>query len=103
MKFIKYQVNVRVNEKKEITGGTIRNYYKAGKLFCVMNDIILNWERLAKGLPKQKANADDRPPKIEEIQTLIKYPDKRIKPIVFNDAFLLVLELEHGMNYNGNM
>ncbi|MGD1838291.1 MAG: hypothetical protein ACPKPY_09590 [Nitrososphaeraceae archaeon] len=82
MKFIKHQINVCVKEKNYITGGTIRNYYKAGKLFCVMNDIVLNWDRLARGLPKQKTNADDRPPKLEEIQNLLKYPDKRIKPIV---------------------
>src|SRR5918993_1363480 len=29
--------NKRV-EKKEITAGTVRNYYKAAKLFCEMND-----------------------------------------------------------------
>jgi integrase len=69
--------------KKEIESSTIRNYYKAAKLFCDMNDITLNWKRLAKGLPKQKQAADDRSPTLEEIKKLIEYPDKRIKPIIY--------------------
>lgn len=32
--------NSRV-DKKDITTGTVRNYYKAAKLFCEMNDIIV--------------------------------------------------------------
>jgi hypothetical protein len=69
--------------KREIESSTIRNYYKAAKLFCDMNDITLNWKRLAKGLPKQKQAADDRSPTLEEIKKLIEYPDKRIKPIIY--------------------
>jgi hypothetical protein len=30
--------------RKEICEGTIRNYYKATKRFCVMNDTELNWK-----------------------------------------------------------
>lgn len=82
-KFIKHQLNVRVRQNKEITEGTIRNYYKAAKLFCVKNDIVINWQKITKGLPPEKQNADDRPYTIEEIRKLIKYPDKRIQPIVF--------------------
>ena len=40
MKFIEYQTNVMVKQKKKITEGTVRNYYKSAKLFCVMNDVI---------------------------------------------------------------
>jgi hypothetical protein len=29
-------------DKKEITAGTVRNYYKSAKLFCEINDIIVN-------------------------------------------------------------
>ena len=30
-------------ERKEITGATLRNYVKAIKLFCDMNDIVISW------------------------------------------------------------
>ena len=46
--FIKFIViqNNRV-DRKEITPGTVRNYYKAAKLFCEMNDIVVNWKKIA--------------------------------------------------------
>jgi replicative superfamily II helicase len=31
-------------ERKEITGATLRNYVKAIKLFCEMNDILIPWK-----------------------------------------------------------
>ncbi len=68
--------------RKEIQYTTIPNYYKSAKLFCVMNDIILNWQKIAKGVPYQKKAADDRPPTLSEIKKLLEYPDKRIKPII---------------------
>jgi integrase len=79
-KFIEFQKERVV--KREIESTTIRNYYKAAKLFCDMNDITLNWKRLSKGLPKQKQASDDRAPTREEIKRLLDYPDKRIKPIL---------------------
>ena len=73
--------NERV-EKKEITPGTVRNYYKAAKLFCEMNDIVVNWKKITKGLLREKQYGDDRAPTFEEISQLMKYPDRRIKPII---------------------
>lgn len=67
---------------KEITAGTVRNYYKAAKLFCEMNDIAVNWKKIAKGLLKEKEYGEDRAPTVEEIIQLMKYPDRRIKPII---------------------
>jgi hypothetical protein len=69
-------------DKKEITSGTVRNYYKAAKLFCEMNDIIINWKKIAKGLLKEKQYGDDRAPTVDELIQLMKYPDRRIKPII---------------------
>jgi hypothetical protein len=62
---------------------TIRNYYKAIKLLCDMNELTLGWKKITKGLPKQVNASNDRTPSIEEIKKLIEYPDRRIKPIIF--------------------
>jgi integrase len=83
MRFIVYQKE-RVNTK-EISEGTIGNYYKAVKLFCEMNfdQPITNWKRVARGLPRARKFALDRIPRFEEIRKLCEYPDRRIKPIVY--------------------
>jgi integrase len=83
MKFIVYQKE-RVS-KKEISEGTIGNYYKAVKLFCEMNfdRPPINWKKIARGLPRARKFALDRIPSTEEIRTLCEYPDRRIKPIVY--------------------
>lgn len=80
-KFLQFQKE-RV-EKKEISGATLRNYIKSIKLFCEMNDILIPWKKLTRGLPKGKKYADDRAPTIEEIHKIIEYPDRRIKAIVY--------------------
>jgi len=52
IKFLQYQKG-RVNSK-EITGSTLRNYVKVLKLFCEMNDLLVPWKKLTRGLPKAK-------------------------------------------------
>ncbi len=53
-------------QKGEISESTIPNYFKAIKLFCVMNDIIVNWQKLNKGIPRGNSAAEDREPTILE-------------------------------------
>ncbi|MGA9150146.1 MAG: hypothetical protein WBZ36_06190, partial [Candidatus Nitrosopolaris sp.] len=80
MRFIGH-LNEQVKEGK-FGRGTIRNYYKTVKRFCDSQDIELGWKRITSGLGKVKRVANDRAPTSEEIQRLIQYPDRRIKPIV---------------------
>ena len=80
MKFVSIQKGrVKRGEIKEIT---IRNYYKPTKLFCDMNNILLNWKLIAKGTPKGRQISNDRAPTLEEIQRIFDYQDVRIKAIV---------------------
>jgi hypothetical protein len=67
--------------KKEIAGGTLRNYIKALKLFLTMNDIVVNWSKIKMGMPVSNQTSNDRIPENEEIKQLLLYPDVRIKPI----------------------
>ena len=69
-------------ERGEIEESTVSNYYKPIKLFCVMNDIILNWEKISKRIPQGRSYANDRAPTREEIVKILSYPDRRIKPAI---------------------
>src|SRR5688572_19888170 len=45
--------------RKEITETTINNYIKPLKTFCDMNNILLNWKLISKGIPKGRKSALD--------------------------------------------
>ena len=81
MQFIGFQIER--TKRGEISESTISNYYKATKLFCEMNNLILNWKRIRRGLPHGREAANDRAPTLEEIQRLVEYPDRRIKSIIY--------------------
>jgi integrase len=83
MNFIVFQKE-RV-KRKEISEGTIGNYYKAIKLFSEMNfdQPLINWKKIAHGLPRARKFALDRIPTLEEIRKLCEYPDRRIKAIIY--------------------
>src|SRR5919112_2974534 len=84
IQFIAYQ-NERVS-RGEISPSTIPNYYRATKLFCEMNDLTLSWKKISRGLAKVRKAANDRAPTLEELQQLVEYPDRRIKPIIYTMA-----------------
>jgi hypothetical protein len=41
-------------EKKEITGGTLRNSVKTIKTFCEVTDVLIPWKKITRGLPGTK-------------------------------------------------
>jgi hypothetical protein len=81
IQFISYQ-NERA-KRGEISVSTIPNYYRATKLFCEMNDVVLGWKKIARGMERVRKAANDRAPTLEEIKRVTEYPDRRIKPIVY--------------------
>ncbi len=47
-----------------------------------MNNVLVNWKFISRGIKKNSEIAEDRPPFIEEIKKLMEYPDRRVKPII---------------------
>ncbi|HVE38066.1 MAG TPA: hypothetical protein VNA18_07725 [Nitrososphaeraceae archaeon] len=75
--------HIKRAQKNEISRSTVRNFYKPIKLFCEMNNIVLNWKVISKGIPAGPENANDRIPTMDEILEVLKYPDRRIKPVLY--------------------
>lgn len=72
--------------KKEISAGTVWSSYRPIKAFCDAYDDVtdmIRWKRISKALPRAKSFSNDRAPTIEEIRKLVRYPDRRIKPIIY--------------------
>ena len=72
MKFLDY--HKERGRCKELAAGTLKNYHRAAKLFCEMNDLTINWKQISKGLPRAKNSSNDRAPTLEEIRKLTEYP-----------------------------
>jgi len=47
-----------------------------------MNDIMVIWKKISKGVPHEKSYSDDGIPSMEEVHKLTDHADRRIKPIV---------------------
>jgi hypothetical protein len=54
--------------KKEISSSTLRNLCKPIKLFCDMNDILINGRLIKRGMPPTRKASTDRPPNLEEVR-----------------------------------
>lgn len=69
-------------DQNEISSSTLPNYFKPIKLFCIESDILLNWKKISRRIPRGRKFANDRAPTIGEIKKILSYPDRRIKPAV---------------------
>jgi integrase len=70
--------------KGEVTAGTAHSMIPPVKLFCEMNDIILNWRKINKFLPYGNGNAADEAYTREQIKKMLEHSDLRAKiPILF--------------------
>ena len=70
--------------KGEITAGTAHSMIPPVKLFCEMNDIILNWRKINKLLPYGSGNAADEAYTHGQIKKMLEHSDLRAKiPILF--------------------
>jgi hypothetical protein len=67
-----YSLSERKVERKEITGGTLRNCVKVIKTFCGVTHVAIPWQKISRCLPRAKRYADDRAPTIEEIRKIAK-------------------------------
>lgn len=80
-----YQINEYMRKQKaraeegKISESTLPNF-KPVKLFCEENDIILNWKKIYRRIPRGRGYANDRASSSEEIKRILQYPDRRIKP-----------------------
>jgi hypothetical protein len=54
-------------ESKEITAATLKNFIKSLKVFCDSADLVIQWKKIIRGLPKGRQAANDRAPTIEEV------------------------------------
>jgi integrase len=81
---LKYFIRAKKKNAEEgkLSESTIRNFYKPVRLFCSVHDIELSWKKITNTIPTGRKFANDRAPTHEEVQRVIEYPDRRIKPLV---------------------
>jgi hypothetical protein len=65
----------------EITAATGQTMIPPIKLLCEMNDIILNWRKINRLLPRANHSASDDAYTKEQIKKMLQYSDLRAKRI----------------------
>jgi hypothetical protein len=72
-------------ENGTMSQSTIANYLKPIKLLCEVYEVSemhSKWKKISRFVPSTSASADDRCPSLEELQSLIKYNNPRVRPFV---------------------
>ena len=52
------------------------------KLFCDVNDIVINWRLVTWGMPRGNHAVNDGSPTLDETIQILKHQDVRIKVII---------------------
>jgi integrase len=77
------RIHTRI-KNNELKTATTQAMVSPIKLFCEMNDIILNWKKISRLLPRVEKNAKDEAYTREQIKNMLEYSDLRTKiPILF--------------------
>jgi hypothetical protein len=82
LKIIKFILEKKaLVEKRQYAGSTVAGFLKAIRLLLEMNDAALNWKKIRRTLPPQRRFAEDRICTIEELRTILKNADHRIRAL----------------------
>lgn len=71
--------------KGELSANTLQTFYAPIRAFCTVyqRDLpFIDWKGVSKTLPESQAYSNDRAPTREEIQKVIKYPNRMVKPLI---------------------
>jgi integrase len=71
-----------VSHRDKTKGSTISTRLAELKSFLDFYEVQLNWKRVKSAAPPPRMVANDRPPTVEEIRTLLKYAEVRDRAIV---------------------
>jgi hypothetical protein len=69
-------------QNNELKAATTQTMIAPIRLFCEMNDIILNWKKINKLLPRIDKNAEDEAYTREQIKMMLEYSDLRTKVLI---------------------
>ena len=77
-----FLIHIQNPDYCKIRPGTVAFYLVSIRFFYTMNDIVLNWKKIAKVLPAPRKTTDDRPYTVEEISKLLEKADQRGRVVV---------------------
>jgi hypothetical protein len=72
-------------EKGELAASTLQTFYAPIRAFCAVHqrDLpFIDWKGISKTLPESPTYSNDRAPTREEIQKVIQYPNRMMKPLI---------------------
>jgi hypothetical protein len=82
MKAERIMTELVLRERRRIRATTIHSYVTLVRSFLSFYDVELNWRRITQAIPTPRLVASDRAPTLEEIGSLLKVADKRLRVIV---------------------
>jgi hypothetical protein len=71
--------------KGELAANTLQTFYAPIRAFCAVHQRdspFIDWKGISKTLPESPTYSSDRAPTREEIQQVIQYPNRMMKPLI---------------------